>query len=68
MSFVLLLRFPFFGVVGIAVRSIIPLPSIGSTTESVSEFGIKIREAIQHSDVWVCDDEVDDEDDNNDDD
>ena len=51
----------------IAVGSIIPLPSIASTTESVSESGIKIGEAIQDSEVQVLDDEVDDDDDEDDD-
>ena len=68
MRFVLLLHFPFFGVVAITVGSIIPLPSIASTTESVSESGIKLREAIQDSEVWVWDNKVDDNDDEDDDD
>ena len=57
--------FFFFGVVAITVGSIVPLPSI---TESVSESGIKLREAIQDSEVWVWDDEVDNDDDEDDDD
>ena len=35
---------------------------------SVSESGIELREAIQDSEVWVWDDEVDNEDDEDDDD
>ena len=58
----------FFGVVAITVGSIVPLLSIASTTESVSESGIKLRGAVQDSEVRVWDDEVDDDGDEYDDD
>ena len=68
MRFVLLLCFPFLWFVAITVGSIVPLPSIVSTTESVSESGIKLREAKQDSEVRVGDDKVDDDDNEDDDD
>ena len=60
--------FLFFGVVAITVGSIVPLPSIASTTELVSESRIKLKEAIKDSEVWVWDDKVYDDDDEDDDD
>ena len=63
--------FLFFGVVARTVGSNGPLPSIVHSTESISESGIRSREAVQDSEVGERDDEVyndDDGDNGNDDD
>ena len=63
MRFLFFFAFLFFGVVARTVGSNGPLP------ESVSESGIRLREAIQDSEVAEWDEEVynDDDDDDNDD-
>ena len=59
--------FLFFGVVARTVGSNGPLPSIVHSTESISESGIRLREAVQDSEVGEWDDEVYDDDDDDDD-
>ena len=71
--FLLLRDFYFFfaflplGVVTRTVGSNGPLPSIVRATESVSQSGIRLREAVQASEVAEQDDEVYDDDDDDDD-
>ena len=67
-DFLFFIAFLFFGVVARTVGSNRPLPSIVSATESVSESGIRLIEAIQDHEVTEWDDKVynnDDEDNDN---
>ena len=68
MRFLFFFTFLFFGAVARTVGSNRPLPSIVRATESVSESGIRLREAIQDSEVGEQDDKVYDNDDDDDDD
>ena len=68
MRFFFFFAFLFFGVVARTVGSNGPLPSIVRATESISESGIRLREAIQDSEVAERDDKVLDDDDDDDDD
>ena len=68
MRFVLLLCSPFLWCCCYYCRINCTTTFIASTTESVSESGIKLREAVQDSEVQVWDDEVDNDDDEEDDD
>ena len=58
----------YFGVVARTVGSNGPLPSIVLATESISESGIRFREAKQDSEVGEWDDKVYDDDNDDDDD
>ena len=60
--------FLFFGVAARTVGSNGPLPSIVCATESVSESGIRLIEAMQDSEVMEWEDEVYDDDNDDDDD
>ena len=68
MRFLFFFAFLFFDVFARTVGSNVPLPSIVCTTESVSESGIRLREAIQNSEVGEQDDEVYNDDNDDDDD
>ena len=66
MRFLFFFAFLFFGVAARTVGSNGPLPSIVCATESVSESGIRLREAVQDSEVGEQDNKVYDDDDDDD--